>query len=216
MKLYLPFLREIEVKFKENSCRIESTDGFFDLGHVIEKGDEKDENIVSIFFRKQKILEININLLAKMNEDFKDTNLVRCLTCMGVGKNVQEVLFPVHPTSDFSINDQELCIFMEFSCIKRDIPVVIIIEHNSEFVYGNIDVIPAGKSENYHRTFVHVILLDHKQLLEHVQGTSEYKFFLYLLNGRKLAEGVFRIRREKLSYGKKYPDLYSYHFDEKI
>ncbi|WP_244374856.1 hypothetical protein [Anoxybacillus flavithermus] len=214
MKLYLPFLREIEVKFNENSCRIESTDGFFDLSHVIEKGEE--ENILSIFFRKQRILEISIDLLTKMKEDFKDTCLVKCLTCMGVEKNHQGVLFPLRPTSDFSINDQELCIFMEFSCIKRDVPVVVIIEHNRELVYGNIDVIPAGKSENDHRTFVHVILLDHKQLLEHVQGTNEYKFSVYLLNGKKLIEGIFRIRREKLSYDKKYSNFYSYHFDQKI
>ncbi|WP_231584457.1 hypothetical protein [Geobacillus kaustophilus] len=73
MKLYLPFLREIEVKFKENSFCVESTDGFFDLGHVIEKGNEKDENVVIISLGKQKILEINISLFAKMNEDFKDT-----------------------------------------------------------------------------------------------------------------------------------------------
>ncbi|WP_231584456.1 hypothetical protein [Geobacillus kaustophilus] len=135
---------------------------------------------------------------------------------MGVEKNAQEVLFPVHPTRDFSINDQELCIFMEFSCIKRDMPVVIIIEHNRELVYGNIDVIPAGKRGDYHRTFAHVILLEHKQLLEHVQGTNEYKFFVRLLNGRKLTEGIFRIRRERLSYAKKHSTFYSYHFDQKI
>ncbi|OSX55538.1 hypothetical protein B7H16_00840 [Anoxybacillus ayderensis] len=216
VKLYLPFLREIEVKFKENSCRIESTDGFFDLNHVIEKGEEKDKNVVSIFFRNKKILEININLLVKMNENFKGIRLVKCLTCMGVEKNHQGVLFPLQPTSDFSINDQELCIFSEFYGIKRDMPVVIIIEYNSELVYGNIDVIPAGKSGDYHRTFAHVILLEYNQLLEHVQKANEYKFFVYLLNGRKLAEGIFRIRREKPSYGKKYPDLYSYYVDEKI
>ncbi|WP_431018932.1 hypothetical protein ACPF7I_08240 [Anoxybacillus sp. D401a] len=94
-------------------------------------------------------------------------------------------------------------------------PVVIIIEYNGELVYGNIDVIPARKSGDYHRTFAHVILLEYNQLLEHVQKANEYKFFVYLLNGRKLAEGAFRIRREKLSYGKKYFNSYSYHFDQK-
>ncbi|WP_297987227.1 hypothetical protein [Anoxybacillus sp.] len=215
MKLYLPFLREIEVKFRENSCRIESTNGFFNLDYVIEERDVKGENVVNIFFRKQKILEININLLARMNEDFKDTHLVRCLTCMGVGKNAQEMLFPVHPTSDFSVYDLELCVFMEFSCIKKDMPVVIVVEQNSTIVYGSIDVIPAGESEDYHRTFAHVILLENNQLLNHVQKVKEYKFFVYLLNGRKLAEGAFRIRREKLLYGKKYFNSNSYYFDQK-
>ncbi|MBB6175644.1 hypothetical protein HNQ82_000454 [Anoxybacillus tengchongensis] len=116
MKLYLPFLREIEVKFKESSCRIESTDGFFDLSHVIEKGEEE---VLSISFRKQKILEISTNLLAKMNEYFQDTRLVKCLTCMGVEKNHQGVLFPLQPTSDFSVYDRELCVFIEFLYVKK-------------------------------------------------------------------------------------------------
>lgn len=213
VKLYLPFLREIEVKFKENFCCIKSTDGFFDLSHLIEKGEE--ENRLSIFFRKQRILEISIDLLTKMKKDFKDACLVKCLTCMGVEKNHQGVLFPLQPTSDFSIYDRALCLFMEFLYVKKDLPVVIVIEQNNTMVYGNIDVIPAGKGGGYHRTFAHVILFEHNQLLEHVQKASEYKFFVYLLNGRRLAEGVFRIRREKLSYGKKYFNCDSYHFDQK-